>query len=72
MEIMTNHKKAPESLRKVLYLCDRRACDHCGSSHCSHTEDIRHAANFQIDGLGNFLETPLGEGPQHWPGSTEK
>ena len=72
MEIMTNHRKVLEPLRKVFFLCDHRACERCGAGPCSHTEDIRHAANFQMDGQGNFWETPLDEGPQHWPGSTEK
>lgn len=31
----------------VLYLCDRRACEHC-SPECQHTTDISHAKNFEI------------------------
>ena len=35
-----------------LYLCDRRACNHC-SPECRHTTDITHAKNFElgIDGV---------------------
>lgn len=29
----------------VLYLCDRRACNHCRPE-CKHTTDPRHAVNF--------------------------
>ena len=70
--MMTNHRKAPEPLRKVFFLCDRRACERCGTSPCSHTEDIRHAANFHLDALGNYWEVPSGEGLQNRPGSIEK
>lgn len=34
---------------KIFYLCDRRACEHC-SPECEHTEDVRHAKNFQMFG----------------------
>lgn len=37
---------------RVLYLCDRRACDHC-SPECEHTPDIRHAANFTVSSVKN-------------------
>lgn len=42
---------------KRLYLCDRKAClDHCNPE-CKHTEDIRHAKNFErfVDGT-TFIE----------------
>ncbi len=33
----------------ILFLCDRRACgDLCPNRLCSHTEDIRHAKNFDF------------------------
>ena len=59
--MMNNHRKAPEPLRKMFFLCDRRACERCATNHCSHTEDIRHAANFQMDVCGNFWEVPQNE-----------
>ena len=31
----------------VLYECDRRACDRCNPE-CHHTNNIRHAKNFQL------------------------
>lgn len=40
-QYLTNHKA------NVLYLCDRRACEHC-STECQHTTDILHAKNFEI------------------------
>ena len=33
----------------VRYICDRRACVNCYPE-CKHTDDIRHAANFEIIG----------------------
>lgn len=32
---------------KVLYICDKRACDKCNEP-CEHTLDIRHAKNFAL------------------------
>lgn len=34
---------------RVIYLCDRRACAKC-SPECKHTNDIRHAKNFEMTG----------------------
>ena len=34
---------------KIFYLCDRRACEKC-SGECKHTEDVRHAVNFEMQG----------------------
>jgi hypothetical protein len=39
---------------KVLYLCDRRACDECHTE-CDHTDDIRHARNYTIES-GCYIE----------------
>lgn len=40
---------------KILYLCDRRACETCHTE-CNHTEDIRHARNFQMTAGGTMRE----------------
>lgn len=43
---------------KVMYLCDRRACKHCGEKSmglCRHTNDIAHAKNFEAI-HGKFFE----------------
>ena len=41
----------------VYFLCDHRACDSCDSkqSGCTHTLDVRHAKNFQMN-EENFFE----------------
>lgn len=42
---------------KVLYICDRRACKTCDGDLCTHTTDIRHAANFIAIGEdGDYME----------------
>lgn len=49
--------------KKVFYLCDRRACERCHPE-CSHTADIRHAANFSVLADGSIWEddnTPMAE-----------
>lgn len=38
-------ERETEDKTSVLYLCDRRACNHC-SPECKHTPDPRHAVNF--------------------------
>lgn len=43
---------------QVLYLCDRRKCERCGSKsngQCQHTRDITHAENFE-NIQGKFFE----------------
>ena len=45
------------SEKKVLYLCDRKACDKCSYPDCKLTYDINHAKNFLKDELGNFQES---------------
>lgn len=42
---------------KCLYLCDHKACGDRCSPECKHTEDIRHAKNFErfVDGT-TFIE----------------
>ena len=40
---------------RVLYRCDRRACQKC-SPECHLTSDLRHAASFEVDIIGNFEE----------------
>lgn len=32
--------------KKIIYLCDRKACKKCGSV-CAHTDKIEHARNFE-------------------------
>ena len=36
--------------RGIFFVCDHRACDSCDSkmSGCTHTDDVRHAKNFQM------------------------
>jgi len=46
--------KAP-AVPRVLYLCDRRACQKCNPE-CHLTADIRHAASFEVDTMGYFEE----------------
>ena len=41
-------------MQKVLFLCDRRACERCHPE-CKHTLDISHAKNFEIEN-GNYVE----------------
>jgi hypothetical protein len=43
---------------KILYLCDRRACEKCENPECHHTEDISHATSFEKNGNGDFFEVP--------------
>lgn len=45
---------APNAPR-VLYRCDRRACQKCNPE-CHLTSDLRHAASFEVDIIGNFEE----------------
>ena len=40
---------------RVLYRCDGRACQKC-SPECHLTSDLRHAASFEVDIIGNFEE----------------
>lgn len=46
---------ASQATPRVLYLCDRRACQKC-SPGCRLTPDVRHAANFELDETGCFWE----------------
>jgi hypothetical protein len=32
---------------KIVYICDRKACNPCSGEHCHYTTDIRHAVNFK-------------------------
>lgn len=41
-------KTRKESVPRIFYLCDRRACDKCNLE-CFHTADIRHAKNFRLE-----------------------
>lgn len=41
---------------RVLYLCDRRACQICNKDICSYTSDIRHAVNFEKFADGDYRE----------------
>ena len=40
---------------KVLFLCDRRACEKCNPD-CTHTTDITHAADFATNMHGDFFQ----------------
>lgn len=40
---------------KVLYLCDRRACENCSYPRCKHTSDVTHALNFECM-FGAYIE----------------
>lgn len=40
---------------KVLFLCDRRACEKCNPD-CTHTTDITHAADFATTVHGDFFQ----------------
>ena len=57
VEFLISAVEAERSKRKVLYICDRRACDECigADSNCTHTTDIRHAKKFESF-KGAFLE----------------
>ncbi len=62
LEVNVKDKARP----KVMYECDRRACAKGCNTHsggrCSHTEDIRHAKNFQMTPSGSFKEVVPGGG----------
>jgi hypothetical protein len=47
--------------KAILYICDRRRCEKCSYPDCQFTTDIRHAANFTADKVGNMWENPNGE-----------
>lgn len=41
----------------MLFLCDRRKCEHCHPEVCQHTRDISHAVNFvKNEEFGCFVE----------------
>ena len=50
---MTN-KEAVE-VKKVFYICDKKACNTCHKE-CKYTSEITHAVNFGIGGHGDFFE----------------
>lgn len=41
------YEVADKIIKKVLYICDRRACNKCNPE-CMHTNDISHAKNFEL------------------------
>lgn len=45
-ELLDERKNATSELC-VMYLCDRRKCTICRED-CTHTEDVRHAKNFEL------------------------
>lgn len=51
-----------EDSPKILYLCDHRACDGL-CVNCDHTQDIRHARNFNFL-YGRFVEEDISEEPK--------
>jgi len=54
-------KNTSTSGKGILYICDRRACEHCNPD-CHHTSDIKHAKNFElsfdifVEQLGWFMK----------------
>lgn len=46
---LIERKKEMEQ-QKIVFLCDKHACDKCSNSECEHTENIRHAKNFESFG----------------------
>ena len=47
--------------KKVLYICDKQACENCSFPECYHTSDINHAYHFRKDEQGNYWEEFLGK-----------
>lgn len=41
---------------RVAYICDGEACVECNNPECHHTEDIRHAKNFECIGENLYME----------------
>ena len=41
-------------MSKILFLCDKKACDICNKG-CKHTSDIKHAINFE-NVCGDYIE----------------
>lgn len=37
--------------RKILFLCDRKACEKCSYPQCRHTQELEHARNFAPAGF---------------------
>lgn len=53
-------RKPKTKQQKILYLCDRRACEKCSYPDCQHTTDVYHARNFErIDDI--FVEGTVEE-----------
>ena len=47
-------KEAPAP--KALYICDCKQCENCSFPVCRHTTNIKHAANFDKGGSGDYIE----------------
>lgn len=47
--------------KKIIYLCDRKACKKCGSV-CAHTDKIDHARNFEKVAENVYFEKEQPEG----------
>ncbi|MEG2332811.1 MAG: hypothetical protein RSB62_11005 [Bacteroides sp.] len=47
LRIIQKAEKESSSKGKVLYICDRRACNQCNPE-CMHTNDISHAKDFEL------------------------
>ena len=52
---MLKFKQESGEKMETLYLCDRKACEHC-SPECRHTTDIYHAVNFEKCDGGGYWE----------------
>ena len=44
--LLKNRKRAISPHSSILYVCDRRECEHCSAT-CHYTHDIKHAENFR-------------------------
>lgn len=47
---------AKKKTRKILYVCDRRACPACTYPKCHLTTDVTHAKYFVTDAIGQMVE----------------
>lgn len=49
--------KEAEGGAEIHFLCDQRNCESCGDFACRYTTNIRHAANFHLEGKEFFENT---------------
>lgn len=58
--VIDGDRDIDKGANKVLFVCDRRACNECSSdmdNGCRHTSNIKHAKNFKLNG-NIFVEIP--------------